>query len=86
MIDRQGNPINILPGQRVINIPLECIYHGMPNTIVIPSPPLPNRSLQNPGKCFKSLKLIMYLDTHTNLSLVPIFFTPMQICPNTEYN
>ncbi|CAG8500627.1 17618_t:CDS:2, partial [Acaulospora colombiana] len=30
-INRQGNPINILPGQCVINIQLGCIYHGMPN-------------------------------------------------------
>jgi len=41
-IDRQGNPLNIGPGRHVINISLGCIYHGMPNNFVIPSPPLPN--------------------------------------------
>ncbi|CAG8555753.1 4186_t:CDS:2 [Diversispora eburnea] len=39
--DRQGNQINILPGQCVINIPLQCIYHGMLN-LNIPALPLPN--------------------------------------------
>ncbi|CAG8582896.1 7504_t:CDS:2 [Ambispora gerdemannii] len=41
-IDRQGNPLNIVPGQCVINIPLRCLYDGMPPTFVIPSPPLPD--------------------------------------------
>jgi len=41
-VDRQGNPINIVPGQCVINIPLGCLYDGMPPTFVIPSPPLPD--------------------------------------------
>ena len=41
-INRQGDPINIVPGQCIINIPLGCIYHGMPKDFVIPSPPLPN--------------------------------------------
>ncbi|CAG8640347.1 7944_t:CDS:2 [Paraglomus brasilianum] len=41
-VDHQGNPINIVPGQCVINIPLRCLYDGMPPTFMIPSPPLPD--------------------------------------------
>ena len=41
-VDHQGNPINIVPGQYVINIPLRCLYDGMPPTFMIPSPPLPD--------------------------------------------
>ncbi|CAG8718622.1 13814_t:CDS:2, partial [Ambispora leptoticha] len=41
-VDRQDNPINIAPGQCVINIPLRCLYDGMPPTFMIPSPPLPD--------------------------------------------
>ncbi|CAG8535034.1 11627_t:CDS:2, partial [Paraglomus brasilianum] len=40
-VDCQGNPINPQLGQNVINIRLECLYHGVPN-VVIPSLPLPN--------------------------------------------
>ncbi|CAG8557874.1 6186_t:CDS:2 [Paraglomus brasilianum] len=40
-VDRPGNPINPQLGQNVINIQLECLYHGVPN-VVIPSLPLPN--------------------------------------------
>ncbi|CAI2174797.1 14161_t:CDS:2 [Funneliformis geosporum] len=39
-VDRQGNPINPQLGQNVINIQLNCLYHGVPANFVIP--PLPN--------------------------------------------
>ncbi|PKK59827.1 hypothetical protein RhiirC2_762328 [Rhizophagus irregularis] len=43
-VARDGTtPINLQAGQLVINIPLGCLYHGVPNNFVIPSPPLPNQ-------------------------------------------
>ncbi|RHZ45864.1 hypothetical protein Glove_645g6 [Diversispora epigaea] len=41
-IDRQGNQINLQPGQCVISIQIGCLYHGMQSTFVIPSHLLPN--------------------------------------------
>ncbi|CAG8602950.1 13859_t:CDS:2 [Funneliformis mosseae] len=41
-VDLQGNPINPQRGQNVINIQLNCLYHGVPVNFLIPSPPLPN--------------------------------------------
>ncbi|RHZ80111.1 hypothetical protein Glove_139g274 [Diversispora epigaea] len=41
-INREGNPIQIRRGQCVICIRLECLYYGMSDDFVIPSPPLPN--------------------------------------------
>jgi len=41
-VDRQGHQINPQLEQNVINIQLNCLYHGVPANFVIPSPPLPN--------------------------------------------
>ncbi|CAB5184468.1 hypothetical protein RhiirA5_411409 [Rhizophagus irregularis] len=41
-IDLQGTPIlNLQPGQRVINIQLACLYHGVPPNVLNPPPPSP---------------------------------------------
>ncbi|GBB88040.1 hypothetical protein RclHR1_14590002 [Rhizophagus clarus] len=51
--DDQGNPTNLQPGQRVINIQHACLYHGVPANILNPPPPpppQPNAPLQpNPA-------------------------------------
>ena len=36
-----GNAINLKRGQRVINIQLTCLYHGVPANILNPPPPPP---------------------------------------------
>jgi len=40
-ISRGGNPINLQPGQCVINIQLACLYHGVPANVMNPPPPPP---------------------------------------------
>ncbi|RIA85765.1 hypothetical protein C1645_830316 [Glomus cerebriforme] len=40
-IDRNGNPINLQPGQCIIKIQLACLYHGVPANVLNPPPPPP---------------------------------------------
>jgi len=40
-VGRGGNQINLQPGQCVINIPLACLYHGVPANVINPPPPPP---------------------------------------------
>jgi len=48
-VGRGGNPINLQPGQRVINIQLACLYHGVPaNVLNPPLPPPPQLPQPNP--------------------------------------
>jgi len=52
-IDRGGNPIQLQPGQCVINIQLACLYHGVPANIL--NPPLPPPPQLPPPNPFATL-------------------------------
>ncbi len=82
-IDRNGNPINLQPGQCIINIQLACLYHGVPADVL--NPPLPPPPQLPPPNPFATLPNPIPIDMfHAQFAIlnnqISIF------CANNEEN